>query len=770
MQHRIIAEIESRISTRYKGWHRVASMETPVKTRRVRISLGPLVIVLLCGFTVGSSSGTGLTIPVPLAQGGQVIAVGDFNGDGRADLAVAGTGVSLGAEDSVSILLGQGDGTFSPGARVALAAVAPGVYPEAIVVGDFDGDGRQDVAVATAYTNAPLTACGPSIACPGPGNGFVSVLLGAGDGTLGAPKTFQVGVVPVSMAIGDFNGDGHRDLAVANVWSKDVSILIGLGDGTFAPQVRFTAGYVLRSIAAGDFNGDGHEDLVLVNGYSNDVSVLLGLGNGAFGSETPFAVGAAPRSVAVGDFNGDGRQDLAVANSSSNDASILLGHGDGTFATQVRYAAGEGPSLLVLGDFNDDGRQDLAVGDLDGVAVLPSRGDGTFDPPIPCGACGAPFSLVAGRFDGDGHLDLAAGNLYGGTYALLGRGDGFFVTAGRYEVGYGPVSEAIGDFNGDGRQDLVVVNDQYFAQGGGAASCAEDVSILLGRGDGTFEPEPRLTIGTCPNFVAVGDFDGDGRQDLVLANGVAGDLSVVLGRGDGSFGPEARFGAGVNPVSIAVGDLDGDGRQDLAVANEYDTASNGVSVLLGRGDGTFAAETFYAAGSRPRSVGIGDLDGDGRSDLVVANLYSNDVSVLLGRGDGTFGPQATFAAGALPVALAIGDWDGDGRKDVAVANASGGVSVLLGHGDGSFDAPAAYDTGGTTSFWDAGIPLAVGDLDGDGRQDLAVADYQSSVSVLLGHGDGTFGAPRRAASWRDGRPPRWPSGLSPAPGIPSSPP
>src|SRR5881397_2620325 len=189
---------------------------------------------------------------------------------------------------------------------------------------------------------------------------------------------------------------------------------------------------------------------------------------------------------------------------------------------------------------------------------------------------------------------------------------------------------------------------------------AQTVSFIA-RGD--------LEVGTNPRSVAVGDFNGDGRLDLAVTNAssydVPGTVSVLLGNGDGTFQSALSFAVGSNPLSVAVGDVNGDGRLDLAVANYY---SNDVSVLLGNGDGTFQPARTFRVGTYPSSVVVGDFNGDGRPDLAVANGNSNDVSVLLGNGDGTFQPALSFAAGTAPVSVAVGDINGDGRPDLAVAN------------------------------------------------------------------------------------------------------
>ncbi|HVS99469.1 MAG TPA: VCBS repeat-containing protein [Solirubrobacterales bacterium] len=276
-----------------------------------------------------------------------------------------------------------------------------------------------------------------------------------------------------------------------------------------------------------------------------------------------------------------------------------------------------------------------------------------------------------------------------------------------------PTSVAIGDFNGDGKPDLAVANRR-----------SDSVSVLLGEGDGRFAAEADYATGSSPFSVAIGDFNGDGRPDLAVANSGSDSVSVLLGHGDGSFAAKADYATGTFPISVAIGDLNGDGKPDLAVA---DAGSGNVSVLLGIGDGSFTPKADYATGTEPCSVAIGDLNGDGKPDLAVANRRSDSVSVLLGHGDGIFAAKADYATGSSPESVAIGDLNGDDRPDLAVANrGADNVSVLLGEGDGSFAAKADYATGTGPAA------VAIGDLNGDGRPDLAVANFvSSSVSVLL---------------------------------------
>jgi FG-GAP-like repeat/FG-GAP repeat len=327
-----------------------------------------------------------------------------------------------------------------------------------------------------------------------------------------------------------------------------------------------------------------------------------------------------------------------------------------------------------------------------------------------------PISVAVGDFNGDGKQDLALPNNKedGGTVSvLLGDGAGHFGTARSSFAGGYPQSVAVGDFNGDGRQDLAVTN-----------TATDDVSILLGDGTGSFSRAPDVFPGSEPYSVAVGDFNGDGRQDLAVANDLSNNVSVALGDGTGRFGAVVNFGTGTLSTGVAVGDFNGDGKQDLTVSN-YGT--NNVSILSGDGAGRFSAAVNFGAGSGPFSVAVGDFNGDSKQDLALPNGVSNNVSSLLGIGDGTFNAATNFAIGTTPLSVAVGDFNGDGKQDLALANYnSDTVSILLGDGAGNFSAPITLLGATGPAF------VAVGDFNGDARQDLAVASHDSStVSIFL---------------------------------------
>jgi len=819
-------------------------------------------------FLLAASAGANgqLFAPVPgspftAGLGTDGVAVGDFNGDGIPDLAAANGGSA-----NVSVLLGNGDGTFQ-----AATNYGTGNGPQSVVVGDFNGDGILDLAVANEISNT------------------VTVLLGKGDGTFQPGTNFAVGGSPLSLAVGDFNGDGNLDLAMISRLCGDngcVWILLGDGTGRFRFGSEFYAGTSVNSLAVGDFNGDGKPDLAVTNGDCNRpgdsgeniVTVLLGNGAGGFTLAWVSPALEGPVSVAVGDFNGDGKPDLAVANNGSANVSVLLGKGDGTFKPATNYVTGAGPLFVAVGNLNGEGGPDLAVANWGDGTVTVLLGDGsggftaakgsayatggslsvavgylgdgrpfiasaggcagcvtvllntgpaitanpasiTFYAPVgqaapaaipvsvgspvggstytassnrpwltanptsnatggvtsvtlsanpaslatgtysgtvrftapgffgaataatfnvanpsatltpamgsPFPAGSGPYSVAVGDFNRDGKPDLAIADQGGGVTVLLGNGAGRFTAASGspFAAGSNLVSVAVGDFNGDGNPDLAV------------ADYSGGVTVLLGNGSGGFKtPGTAFAAGTNPEAMVVADFNGDGKLDLAVA-GLGGGVTVLLGNGSGGFGTGRSFASGAGTVfSMAVGDFNGDGKPDLAVAGYY---ANVVGVLLGDGSGGFITQvplegplvSYYRTGRAPVFVAVADLNGDGKQDIVTANNDDYTVTVLLGDGSGGFAaaPGSPFAAGFDPNSVAVGDFNGDGTPDLAIAGDLT-VTVLLGDGSGGFGTPG-------TSFAEEGSPFAtaVGDFNGDGRPDLAITNLAgNSVTVLLG--------------------------------------
>jgi hypothetical protein len=419
---------------------------------------------------------------------------------------------------------------------------------------------------------------------------------------------------------------------------------------SFGSATNFALASKPFSVAVGDFNGDGKLDLAVANGddfstlpvVPGRVSTLLGDSTGSFGAATNFAVGAVPTSVAAGDFNGDGKLDLAVTNLRGNNVSIFLGTGTGSFGTATNFDIGTFPVSLAVGDFDGDGNLDLATEELS----LLGNGDGTFGAATNYTVGAIPFSVPAEDFNGDGKLDLAVTNAGSDNVSiLLGTGTGSFGLATNFPAGTGPVFVTTADFNGDLKPDLAVVN-----------LVSNDVSILLGTGTGSFGPATNFAVGLHPVSVAIADFNGDGIMDLAVVNAgydtgdalIPGSLSVLLGNGDGTFGTATDISVGNKPVSVAAADFNGGGKTDLAVVNGDIKSGSTVTpgsllILLGNGDGTFGTPANYTVGSDPAAVTIADFNYDGKADLAIANSGSNSVSVFVGKATALLSAQ-----GALP--------------------------------------------------------------------------------------------------------------------------
>jgi hypothetical protein len=644
-------------------------------------------------------------ITYPVGNAPQGLATGDFNGDGIPDLAVTNNGSS-----DVSILLGNGDGTFKPAVNYS----GPNT-PVAVVVGDFNGDGHLDLAISNNGGNAPVT-----------------ILLGNGDGTFQSPISQQFGFGSISLTAGDFNHDGKLDLAILNGGSNTVQVLLGNGDGTFAgPQtISLPNDAIPAAIASADLNGDGNQDLIIADGVGNAAEVLLGNGDGSFQPARIYATGNNPRALAIADVNLDGKPDIVLANQSNNDVSILLGNGDGSFLPAQDYVVGSMPDSVVVGDFNGDGMPDIAIANFDttntvnDVSILLGNGTGTFPAAVDINSGPtAPFAVVEKDLNGDSRADLILSDRSGDNVdVLIANGDGTFKTPVVYQTGPSPwfyiVGEinwnlSVADFNGDGIPDILVVN-----------RLDNSLNLLIGNGDGTFQPDRSIPIVNHLDFIAVGDVNNDGKMDIVGTDFDANQLLVYLGNGDGTFQPPIASPLSGGPLSFALGDFNRDGKLDVVVASQ----GSPPQILLGNGDGTFRAGVTFT-GHQATFVTITDLNADGKVDLIFTDPYDPGppLSVFLGNGDGTFQPAINLSPGVSPTYAAVGDFNRDGIPDLAVVNLDGSdVGILLGNGDGTFQQPTFYLSGS------APYSLAIGDINGDGSDDVVVSDYGLSAAQTAG--------------------------------------
>jgi hypothetical protein len=339
--------------------------------------------------------------------------------------------------------------------------------------------------------------------------------------------------------------------------------------------------------------------------------------------------------------------------------------------TSQTISAGNAPTSVRLADFNGDNMPDIVVinaADTGTVSVLLNLGAGQFSAPIatPTSGLGS-IALTSGDYNHDGKADLAVvNNLSNNVSILLGNGDGTFRLSGFAATGEGPVAVAEADFNHDGNPDLAVVN-----------SLTGDVTILLGKPDGSFRPGANVFVGGAPTGVEAGDFNGDGIPDLAVLNGTLGQqlIYIFLGNGDGTFRADGTAPAGYEPFALVAHDFNHDGIIDLAVAN---LASNNISVLLGNGKGAFQPGATYSAGNGPVSIRVGSFNRDRNADLAVCADVSAEVLVFLGNGDATFRPPQSFSTGGFCNSLAVGDLNQDGVTDIVTATTDNVVVLMNG--------------------------------------------------------------------------------------------
>jgi hypothetical protein len=759
----------------------------------------------------------------------EAIAVGDFNGDGIPDLAEIS-----GAQNFVTIYLGNGDGTFTQ--LTSVTPPATGSSPSSIAVGDFNGDGKLDLAVVNDESDT------------------VSILLGNGDGsftaTAASPAT---GVAPVNIAVADFNGDGIPDLVVSTPFTDTINIFLGNGDGTFTPAaVTTTASGPGNTVAVGDFNGDGKPDLAI--GSNSAVYILLGNGDGTFTAAPTQTTTGYFSSIVIGDFNGDGKLDMAVGNlqnvtGESTAVEIYLGNGDGTFnALPSLLPVGAPAENMAIGDFNQDGIPDLAIPTYSGaITMMLGNGDGTFtaSPSSPVAGANAGPSAVS-DFNGDGRPDVAVishfnynvvvfvteptetattaptaiepsavGNhlvdaSYPGdsnytssvsaTTSLWGAVPATTTTLAITSGGIPATTVAAGsavtltasvkvgasiftsgqvnfcDATATACNDIHLIGSASLTSNGTAfikivpgpgQHSYKAVLLESGYGMSSSSPAETLTVSAPPHVTAP-------TTTTIAASGNASDYTLTATvSGTGSTSPltgnvsfldtsyansvlaTAPVGASTPGLtwltpsstsiasstfpSLAVADFNGDGIPDIAVVNEYSTT---LTILLGNGDGTFTTGAALIVPGNPKQIVAGDFNRDGKVDLAVASeIFSGTqeapgtISVFLGNGDGTFTATATSPQmGRAPESLLMADFNGDGKLDLLGISFYDNATVLLGNGDGTFT-PVA-NSGVSPSQPYSGT---VGDFNGDGIPDLAEANNLGSpLSIFLGNGDGTF--------------------------------
>lgn len=519
-----------------------------------------------------------------------------------------------------------------------------------------------------------------------------------------APDTqIAAGTHPFSVAVGDLDGDGVMDIAVANEGSNNVSILLATGAGTFAAATEFAVGAAPQSVVIDDVSGDGKLDLVVANSGDGTITVRFGTGTGTFGSPGTLPVGNGPRGLAVADLNGDGERDLVVANAADS-VSVLLGTGGGAFAAAVTHAVDGNPISVAIADFNVDGKPDLAVANQGNgtVSTLSGDGAGGFGPanPIPLGT--QPKAMVSGDLNADGKPDVAIANSGPDTVSIfLGSSSGAFDAATQYPAHALGTALALVDMDVDGRPELVVANEIPWPT---------LVTVLRGLDGGTFAAPTWIQHlgGAIPRGVAAGDFNADGIPDLVLANYASNNVSILLGdcAPTMNIAPNphvdltSSYELRKSPVwfdrqsyspfttfthAVAHADLDWDGRTDLLRASIESQLRVPLQVLMQTASGGFVdrtSEVLIDPGPGlvwARKALSGDYNGDGWPDALFLD-HGDDFNVTTGQFNQLF---LSNGDGTLRYSPVLEDWlgfhhggasadvDGNGTIDVMTMNAGG---------------------------------------------------------------------------------------------------
>ena len=545
---------------------------------------------------LGNGDGTFKPLQPNFSQGVQYVA--DFNGDGKPDILST-------SDSSINVWLGNGDGTFQSTPLISSLTLGETLA----AVADLNHDGKIDLAVSIA-TNGLCGDCTYAIASR----------LGNGDGTF-QPLGPQTSVPPDTpyysdqlpgLAVGDVNGDGNPDVVYA-LTGPIIGILTGNGDGTFTygNSYAVTSGGGANGVVLADVNGDRKLDIITgqVTAHSKpplELSVLTGGGDGTFEAAPALGDLSFPSSPVAADFNGDESPDIAVSNDDGT-ISIFLDTPNGLVLSGSFPGGVEGyTSELFAADLNHDGSQDLlGHPENHGLFELLGNGDGTFGPQITLPWCGSGIAQLQGLadFNGDGIPDLISTDSTDArvVYICLGTGDGMFGPATQNLAGPNPGGAVFGDFNGDGKLDMAVDN-------------LTTVGILLGYGDGTFQPVtfPISTSRQLDTLAAV-DVNLDGKLDL-LGVDESGQLDIFLGNGDGTFHALHPQGSGIfGPILLS--DLNGDGKPDLLMPES--------NLCLGQGDGTFSCTPFlYGSNGYGSGDVIADFNGDRKPDIALADSYA----------------------------------------------------------------------------------------------------------------------------------------------------
>jgi len=710
------------------------------------------------------------------------IEMADIDGDGDLDILSANQG-----EDTISLFLSNGDGTFLPGKKYQT-----GKRPGMVRAMDVNGDDHPD-----------------AISLQTEGNTF-TVMINNGNSGFEIGDTYKTGDLPKDMCMGDFDRDGDMDLVLMNRNMRHLEIWTNTVGGQFILRGNLSVGGDLGDIESGDLNGDSVPDILISNrsfettrtdvsdtgtvlsrgdvlgsleiyqcdgngwftrsfdhdlGFRPDetrlgdidrdgnldavslsairdsATVFYGDGTGSFLRSSEFPLVLAER-LFLGDLDNDGYLDILTTAPVEEKVIILFNRGDGTYEYPIQYTAGVNLSVAAMGDLDNDGDGDVAVGCLgtNKIYIAFNRGDGTIADYEQYDVGPAPRGVDMGDLDGDGKPEIVTSNYEGSDVTVLKNiGNGRFGEVRTYGVGTEPYAVNLADFNSDGHLDIVSADEaRHF------------VIILINDGNGDFSKFMNTAeVGGFPFKMDVVDLDRDGHLDILTANNQQGTVSILYGQGDGNFDPfiDLNLGEDNFPFDVCAGDINDDGIIDIASSNLGTPIKpqRDITLVMGKGDRSFGDPVYHEVGLGPTHVEMVDMDGDMDLDLISTGSMDHTVSVLLNDGHGQMTPAGSVETGDQPFSCKPWDMDRDGDFDLVVANTGDNtIAMLENDGNGQLTVAGRIHTGSQP------VELCLEDIDGDDRMDL-VSSNLGGGKVSIHRSPGPWGVPEGIWIKKDGK-------------------